>query len=198
MFPSEREGVFLRSLKPHIPNCITILRIIGSLILLFLDPHNSAFLIVYSFCGITDVLDGTLARLLKVTSSQGAVLDTISDLFFYCVMLSRVLPLAWSEFQTLTLALIAFAVTLRIIVYLVAYFKFNVFSSLHTYGNKFTGFCVFLFPYVVLLFNWNTNTFCQIVAVIGTLVTLEELLIHLTSPKYSPWRKTIFSLTEPK
>ncbi len=183
-------------LKKHIPNCITILRIIGTLALFLIDPHDSAFLILYTFCGFTDVLDGTLARLLKVTSPQGAILDSISDLFYYCVMLGRVLPLAWSELQPFTLGLIVFAILLRIAVYLTAYFKFTVFSSLHTYGNKFTGFCVFLFPYAVLFFHWNIKIFCLIVAIIGTLVTFEELLIHLTSKTYSPWRKSIFISAE--
>ena len=186
----------MRGIKKHIPNCITILRIIGTLALLLIEPHAPAFLIVYTFCGATDVLDGMLARLLKVTSTQGAILDSISDLFFYIVMLGRMLPLVWSRLQPLSLILIGVALLLRLAVYLTAYFKFNVFSSLHTYGNKFTGFCVFLFPYVLFLTKIEPNTYCMIVAVIGALVSLEELLIHLTSKKYSPWRKTIFTPTE--
>jgi len=184
----------LHNIKSHIPNCITILRIIGTMFLSFLEPTGTPFLIVYTFCGFTDVLDGTLARMLKVTSVQGAVLDSISDLYFYCVMLGRVLPLAWSAIHPLTLGLIAFAGLLRFSVYLFAYFKFNVFSSQHTFGNKATGFCVFLFPYVALQSEACTNVFCAVVALIGTLATLEELFIHLTSKEYSPWRKTLFPM----
>ena len=59
-----------------IPNFITVLRIIGTFALLFLSPAELSFLIIYLVCGLTDILDGWLARKLKVTSVMGSRLDT--------------------------------------------------------------------------------------------------------------------------
>ena len=75
-----------------IPNCITVLRIIGTFALLFLSPAELSFLIIYLVCGLTDILDGWLARKLKVTSAMGSRLDTAADLFYYIVIAIKIFP----------------------------------------------------------------------------------------------------------
>ena len=79
----------MEKLKNNIPNIVTILRILGTLALLFVPFASKQFYIIYIFCGITDVLDGFLARQLKVSSDLGSKLDSISDLVFYFVILAK-------------------------------------------------------------------------------------------------------------
>ena len=44
-----------------LPNIMTLLRIAGSLGLLFCDVANDSFWIIYALCGISDIADGWLA-----------------------------------------------------------------------------------------------------------------------------------------
>ena len=44
--------------KPSVADIITLLRIMGTLLLVFIQPLSTVFLIVYAFTGLTDVLDG--------------------------------------------------------------------------------------------------------------------------------------------
>jgi len=65
----------------NLPNAITIIRILlVPLIVIFLingDYLNA--LIVFFICGVTDALDGFLARVLHQKTSLGAYLDPIAD-----------------------------------------------------------------------------------------------------------------------
>ena len=73
-----------------IPNILSISRLI--LIPAMLIPTfymnegpdaRLVFLIMFIIIGITDKLDGTLARYLNQTTALGAKLDTLADMVFY-------------------------------------------------------------------------------------------------------------------
>lgn len=64
-------------------NIITLIRIGLAISLLFIKKYSLLFLIVYSICGFTDILDGYIARKTKTESNLGAKLDTVSDLLFF-------------------------------------------------------------------------------------------------------------------
>ena len=57
-------------------NAITLLRISGTAVLLFLRPFSPAFFVVYTLTGVTDVLDGFVARKTGTASDFGAKLDS--------------------------------------------------------------------------------------------------------------------------
>ena len=79
----------------NVADIITLLRISGTVLLLFLKPLSVKFFLIYALTGITDVLDGWVARRLKIDGDFGAKLDSVADLLFYAVMLSRILPILW-------------------------------------------------------------------------------------------------------
>lgn len=68
-------------LSMTIPNLITTLRIILTpiFIIYLLNEQLISALVVFMICGVSDGLDGFLARLLKQKSSLGAYLDPIAD-----------------------------------------------------------------------------------------------------------------------
>ncbi|MDX9745208.1 MAG: CDP-alcohol phosphatidyltransferase family protein [Syntrophales bacterium] len=65
----------------NIPNLLTLLRILlVPLIVIFLiDGEYIKALIIFSISGVTDALDGFLARLLRQRTILGAYLDPIAD-----------------------------------------------------------------------------------------------------------------------
>lgn len=63
-----------------VPNCITLSRTLLALLLFWLEPLGAGFTIVYILCGITDMLDGPIARKTGTISSLGAKLDSLADM----------------------------------------------------------------------------------------------------------------------
>ncbi len=163
--------------KQQIPNVITSFRIFGTLLMLGCDALSPAFLIIYSLCGLSDVLDGIAARKLKAMSEFGAKLDSAADLFFYTVMAIKIWPLLVKYMPVGAWYLLWSVVALRLIMYIGYGIKYRKLSSLHTYLNKVTGLFTFLIPYVIqsAMFSWYSFLGCSVAA----LATVEELLIHL-------------------
>ena len=173
----------------QLPNCITALRIVGTVCLLFIAPLSTTFFIVYTLSGFSDILDGWIARRFGLTSEFGAKLDSIADLAYYTVMGVRIFPVLWSTLpRPIWLEVIA-ALALRLGAYAVAAVKYHRFASLHTYLNKLTGAAVFLIPYAIL--TPAAAPVCVVIGAIAILSSLEELLLHLTSRDYNPRRRTL-------
>lgn len=178
--------------KKNIPNCITSVRLLGAAALFLIEPFSVLFYIVYTLCGVTDVLDGMAARKLDASSEFGSLLDSIADLVFYAAMLFYVIPYLWKRVPMGIWYTVGAIIILRVISYTVAGVKYHRFASLHTYGNKVTGFYMFALPYLILL-PYQTAV-CALGCALGMLSTVEELMIHLKSSSYDPKAKTIFYL----
>lgn len=109
----------------YLPNAITILRLflIPVFIWLFFSEmeHNYVWaLVVYLFAGVTDLLDGYLARKYDVVSVVGIVLDPLADKLMLltalaCLMLAGILPI-WA--LTIMLIIEGFQIISGIILYL--------------------------------------------------------------------------------
>lgn len=79
-------------MKAQIPNWLTALRVAASLLPLFVltaSPETAAAvaLLVLVIAGVTDFLDGKLARAWDVTSRIGQVLDPIADKMILAALL---------------------------------------------------------------------------------------------------------------
>lgn len=187
----------MKKIQLTVADFITFVRIIGTLSLIFITPLSTLFFIIYSICGVSDVLDGLVARATKTESRFGAKLDSIADLLFYFVSLIKIFgsllrKLPFKAFWAAVIAVIA----IRIVSYSLAAVKFHCFSSLHTYLNKITGFGIFMVPYFIV------QTYavpCSIaVCILSAVGSIEELLIHIVNKEYDASCKTIFSLHRPK
>lgn len=178
----------------QIPNSLSLLRIVCTLGLIFVEPMRLPFFILYSICGLTDVLDGFIARRFHCTSELGAVLDSVADLCFYAMMILRLFPILWEIMDRWIWLFGLSAVAVRLIAYSVAAWKYKRFSSIHTYMNKATGLTVFAVPYFTA---WiGANLICTLACAVGFLASSEELVLHLTSHRYSENRKSIFMKAE--
>ncbi|MCI6004317.1 MAG: CDP-alcohol phosphatidyltransferase family protein [Blautia sp.] len=79
----------------NMADTVTAARMAASLFLLFLPMKSIWFLVIYTVSGLTDVLDGWLARKYGNASEFGARLDSIADLLFYSVLLIRLFPILY-------------------------------------------------------------------------------------------------------
>ena len=128
---------------------ITAVRMAASLILLIFPLRSAWFLAVYTLAGLTDALDGWLAR--KTGTAFGTRLDSIADLLFYGVLLLRLFPVLRQALPVSVWYVVTAVALVRMVAYAVAAVKYHRFASLHTWLNKLTGGAVFLLPYVLAL-----------------------------------------------
>ena len=125
-----------------IANIITASRIAAALVLLACAPSSTIFWVLYGWCGISDMLDGPLARRFGVESAVGARLDSAADLVFVIACAVKLLPI------------LHFDVWLVIWVAAIAVCKvFNLISNItmngaasypHSIANKAAGLAVFV------------------------------------------------------
>jgi len=159
----------------NVPNIITVIRIILSISLLFIEPVTCLFYIIYLTSGFTDILDGFLARKYNITTEFGARLDSIADLIFYAILVWIFLPLI-----TITTVDIVWVVAIALIRFGtlgLTYFKYKTFAFLHTYLNKITSFLVFFYPLVLSYVD------IKVILVFATLSAVEELYIDMKANK---------------
>ena len=132
-------------------NALTICRIALSIAVLIPAVFSPVFFALYALAGVTDMLDGYVARRTGTESELGARLDSIADLVLVVVSLVKILP--------------AVAVPTWLWVWVVAIVlvkAVNVASGLvvekrlvmpHTLANKAAGLVVFLVPFAIPLFG---------------------------------------------
>lgn len=131
-------------MSKQIANIITGLRIICSIPMLFCPVPSVGFNILYIFCGITDIVDGTIARKTNAVSEFGAKLDSVADIIFVAVSLAKFLPIIYLQrWLCIWIAVIA---VIKIGNIIWGYASKKRFISLHTVMNKATGFILFLLP----------------------------------------------------
>lgn len=158
-------------------NVITLIRIGLAISLLFIRKYNSLFLILYSICGFTDILDGYIARKTKTESNFGARLDTIADLLFFIVMFIIMFDILLKDI--IFIVFIIIILLIRMISIIIVLKKYNEFAILHTYTNKITGLLLFFIPYFIYLNN--ANIIVYIIGVIALISSIEELTINIKS-----------------
>ena len=157
-------------MKKHIANTLTVFRILGSIILLFLPVLSLKFYFVYLLCGFSDMIDGTIARKTNSVSAFSGKLDTAADLVFVIAASIKLLPaLRLPLFLWIWIGAIAL---IKIFNILRGYICEKQFVSLHTPLNKVTGLLLFLLPLTIAFVPFTYS--CIAVCAIATLSALQE------------------------
>ena len=149
-------------------NFLTTLRIIFSPLLLFLSPLSLSFDTLYILLGLTDILDGFIARKTKTTSKPGSILDSIGDIVFCLSSFIAIYP----HLQLNVTPFIAIIFMLRVVNIVTGYIKEKKLILLHTALNKVTGFLLFLFP---LTLNYIPHTLsATVIAIVALYASINE------------------------
>ena len=157
-------------MKKHIANIITGSRIVLSLPLLFIPLTSTWFYALYLLCGLSDMVDGTVARRINSASEFGARLDTVSDFVFMTVALIKFVPhLHIPVWLWIWIGIIAM-IKLGNVVWRFIHTKKLI--SPHTVLNKITGLLLFLLP-VTISFVDLTYTL-PIVCTVATVAAMHE------------------------
>ncbi len=157
--------------------------------LLFLEERElfSWFLLIsYS----TDMIDGFLARRLKITSARGSQLDSLGDQITFTIGLIGLL-LFEATFIKANYVLILVAFSPYIIQMIIAYIKYHKTTAFHTYLAKISAFIQGVFILWSLFFEPEYILFYGMI-IIGFLETIEEITLIFMHDKWKSDVKGIF------
>lgn len=171
-----------------IPNFISASRIIFSFLLIFVKPLSVGFFTIYIICGVSDIIDGFIARSMGTTSKLGEKMDSMADLIMIVILLFVLYPIVNPPTKILTW-IVSIGI-IRVASVVVAMKKYKTFAMLHTYGNKITGIILFVFP--ILLPYIHATVLMNFICVVATASAIEELIIQLISSELQANRQSIF------
>ena len=125
-------------------NIITGFRVLISIALLFCPVFSPVFYILYLTGGLSDMIDGTIARRMNTVSEFGARFDTAADFVFVTVCLIKLLPViiipAWLYVWIVLISLI------KIINIVSGYIVQKKLVAVHSVMSKVTGGLLFILP----------------------------------------------------
>ena len=126
----------------RIPDLLSMLRIVLCLPLLLVDAMTMPFWVLYVMAGMTDMLDGFLARRWGVESKFGARLDSMADLVFVIAVGYKLFP--WLKLPAILWVMIGLIALVKASNAVSAYVIRHRIEFLHTKANKLTGFLLFI------------------------------------------------------
>ena len=181
-----------------IPNMLSISRLILIPAMLipayFIEDEPQArfvFLIMFIIIGVTDKLDGTLARYLNQTTALGAKLDTIADMVFYPLIAlwlyrfeSGVVGEWWN--------LVYFLLALYFFKMVTGKIKFGYVPAFHTIGAKTFSASLYFFMIAAILDPILAKSIFPVLCVIGYINQMEETYILLTRDSVDENIRSVF------
>lgn len=151
-------------------NIISLTRIPFGIALLFFPALSAGFFVFYTLGGISDVLDGLVARRTDTDSEIGSKIDSLTDIFFIAMMLIVLLPSLdipvwlWIWFIVI--------VCIKAINLICGYSMYGRFVPSHTMLNRIAGALVFIFPFSLL---WMELAYsASFVSAVATLAAVQE------------------------
>lgn len=163
---------------------ITALRIAAAIIMLFTVPMSVLFFVLYTIAGLSDMIDGTVARKLGTAGNFGAKLDSIADLLFLISAAIKLLPVLCRLLPVSALWMIIAIAAAKCVTCVLGAVKFKKLCFLHTYMNKLTGAVVFVLPYFFRIgcFAVLIYTVCGV----AFLAAVDELACVIKMKEYNP------------
>ena len=157
-------------MKKQIANIITLCRILGSIGLLFCPVFSACFYGLYLFCGLTDMVDGTIARKTGAVSEFGSSLDTVADFLFVISSFVKLVPVIRIPVWIWVWAAVIGLAKLVNLVW--GFTQQKQIPALHTIANKATGLCLFLLPLTMPFADLQYTA--PMVCIIATIAAIQE------------------------
>lgn len=151
-------------------NIITISRIICSIAILFCPVFSVAFYSLYITAGISDIVDGWVARRTNTASEFGAKLDTVADVVFVMVCLVKLLTvLTIPDWLWIWIGIIAL---IKIINIVSGFVVKKQFMAVHSVMNKVTGALLFVSPLTLSFIDLKYSALA--VCIFATFAAVQE------------------------
>jgi cardiolipin synthase (CMP-forming) len=180
-----------------IPNLLSVLRLCGIPLFLYLvlGPESDGLaLLVLGFAGISDYLDGKLARRFNQATRLGQILDPVADRLY---ILAVVMAFAVRDIIPLWLAI---ALPLRdiLLLVLVPFLRTRGYSALpvHFLGKAAT-FCL-LYAFPLLLLGDGTGAIADLAFVFGWAFAIWGTALYWWAGLLYAWQVRVLLATMPR
>lgn len=151
-------------------NIVTSIRILCSIALLFCPAFSPAFYALYLTAGVSDMVDGWVARRTHMASELGAKLDTVADIVFVIVCMVKLLPVL--DITTWLWVWIGVIALIKIINIISGFVVQKRFVSVHSIMNKTTGLLLFIFPLTISFIDLKYTA--ALVCIFATFAAIQE------------------------
>lgn len=132
-----------------------------------------------ALAGITDVLDGPVARYTGKSSRYGGQLDSMADILLMASIFWWFVILTPEFFLENATPLVIWA-TVGTVALMATFIKFGRFGNLHLYSAKTAGVLGYLFAVSYFVFADYSRTFFLVAVIMAILGATETLLVALT------------------
>lgn len=122
-------------------NIITSSRILAAALMLPAEPFSPAFWILYAWCGISDMIDGAIARKAGSANGFGAKLDSTADFAFVITCAIKLIP--GFDFDTWLLVWIVLIALCKLANIVSSLIMLGRIETPHTTANKAAGLLIF-------------------------------------------------------
>ena len=151
-------------------NIITSIRILCSITMLFFPVFSPAFYMLYIVAGVSDMIDGTVARKTGTVSELGSKLDTAADLVLVIICLLKLIPVL--HIPTWLMIWIIVIAVIKGINLISGYIMQKHLIVLHTVMNKVTGILLFALPMTITFIDLKFSG--AFVSVVATFAAIQE------------------------
>lgn len=163
----------------NVPNLISFYRLLVFPVILFmaLTSRESWFVVLLCISLISDVLDGNIARYLKLQTNFGAALDNLADICTYAMAILGLFVFKWTDIASHAWFLYLF-LSVFVLSYFVSFFRFRKIPGLHLYSAVSAGYVQSIFFFVLFVFGFYSWMFYLAVGW-GLLAYIEKILVLL-------------------
>ena len=151
-------------------NIITVIRIICSVALLLCPVFSPAFYTLYITAGVSDMIDGTVARKTGTVSEFGSKLDTAADFVLVIVCLIKFIPVIRIPMWLIIWIIVIAAI--KVINLISGYVMRKELVVLHTVMNKVTGVLLFILPLTFTVIDLRYSG--ALVSAVATFAAIQE------------------------
>ena len=140
------------------------------MILLFCPVFSPTFYALYIAAGVSDVLDGAIARKTSTVSEFGSKLDTVADFVMVTLCLIKLLPVI--HIPTWLLIWIIVIAVIKAVNLISGYVTRKKIVVLHTIMNKVTGILLFVLPLTLKIIDLKYSG--AIASAVATFAAIQE------------------------
>ncbi len=161
----------------HLADLITGIRILCGILILFVPAFSGWFYVLYLLGGLSDAIDGMVARKLGQASDFGAKLDTIADFIFAIAVFVKIAGVVLVPAWLMVWAVLI--IVIKIMNVIAGLLKHGKFVTVHSTLNKVCGGIIFLLPLILGgNFAWQAKVVAAVSAcLLATAAAIAESIV---------------------
>lgn len=134
-----------------VPNIISVSRGVAAVAMLFFPVFSHGFWVLYCWGGISDMIDGTIAKKLNAESELGSRIDSVADLAFVICSAIMILP---SVHLPVWIWLWVVAIgSVKLAGIIIGSCRQRKLTIPHSTSNRLTGILLFCLPFALIPFD---------------------------------------------